>query len=524
MKSFSPQKTTFFDKKFDADNPPIVVVGAGISGSIAALGATAKGYPVVLITKYQTPTRTQEVFLNSAEIKSLESKFKDNNDNKDREFFRKLNNNTVSIKSIERFLHRKLKQAREEGLIDYLDASQGKLTDISTEHLQVTITDPQGKTATISFRHIVDASGTSRTAFKLAKRKERGADIDQLVEEHIEFQPPHKSYGTATFHLKEHVSSNIELRNTPLITKVWNIIKSPIASQTIHRPTFSQNEIEALQKAFGWDHNYQPTVYIITDEKRKKFYVGGEIPESILKDLDQVEKWSRYILLHHFVIEEDKLIIRDHNEDKRVTSFPIRLRRLIDPVQELSKNPLDSCVLAGIGDCVQDPYFLQSHGANDAIKGAIAFLECLPENNSDQLFNKDKFKLFINELYREHHLRMKDENKVYQHKRNKHGVPSKAKTTNIPTTTNTILSRFKSEEVMIKTSPALTRQDTAIQEELDALPDDIDELMRELYELDSLDDWELVENKDVTWAGNQPTLKEHTHESDANLTKSVFFK
>lgn len=441
---------------YNEARPPVVVVGAGPGGAAAALLAAEKGYKVLVITKY-LPIRGQQIHLDSSQEKLLEQ-FRDPNDPLDTMFFERLKATrsniplvgsvagyTASVESIERYWLHKLWKARKDGKIQLVTSQQGELADVNLENNTITIKKPDSSTVTIPFQHLVDASGVPRVATRLADKAENREDIETPLPDQL--QHPHAAQGTAILRLNE------DRKDAYPKLKHGMIEFAP----TIFVPKFSAEETRALKDRFNWDEVYPPKVYIIANADRTKFYVGGEIPSSILKIADEaqkraeVERWSRYMLEHHFGIKSEDLYIKGQTEEEKrekadkyvgkyedrygikltaeaamtaarkkadlqVTAFAMTLTQLDNPARDVSQNHNGSHVMVSIGDALQSPNFHRGHGLNDALRGAREFGQCLPRADSGGTFDLERFEGFTQALHNEHAKRMREIQKEYKAK------------------------------------------------------------------------------------------------------------
>lgn len=376
--------------------PPIIIVGAGIAGSLAALEAKSKGHNVIVITKHQ-PVRSNRVRLDTSLIDQF-SKWKDPTDAEDEIFFTKFvrdetinKTKPISLKTIEKFLVRKMNQRKIPIIYD-------EIHQIDTKDYSLTIQN-KGVPIRIPFRHIVDASGTARVVFKKLAR----------------CKPSVESLGTPKY------------ASQGAITLVWDP-KNKDISKYAHKtddikPMGNLNNLKKL----GWKKKGYPQGYIATNKAGNKFYLVREIP-SKCKSYAEVTKWFKYILSSQYNIPSEELVVLN-NEGKRnsyinkfgqeeadrrieaskkiaVTSFPLKLTRLITPILDLNtensekdqKEEVKNAVVA-IGDANQDSYFYLGHGATDAAQSAYNFVDSLDENGN---LNIKKFAKDIDECRQKH--------------------------------------------------------------------------------------------------------------------------
>ncbi|GEM_PF-6971888 len=449
------------------NDPPIVVIGAGPSGLALALGVLDKGYKVLLVTKYPYVTRAQRMKLDNATMKTLE-KYYDKKNPKDIKFFNELKRSqsifggTHSVGSIERFLLRKVDDKIAAGMhITKIDERSGSLKDVNLNEQKVTITIKTKSddkiqivknetTQEVPFLHLIDASGSRRTAFQLVadKDKDKKEEISEKLNANI-----HLAQGTAIFRIDED-----KKKAFPQLDKKEVNFLFP---KTVHIPKLSNEEVGYLKKEFKWEYDFPPNTYIITNADRTKFYVGGDIPSSILQIEDkavkreQVEAWSRYILERHFNINDTKndlTIVKevtqakidkykekynlDDDEAKRaatskinlsVTAFSLEnLSRVKDPIRNVSTNEGEVRVFAGIGDTMQDPYFHKAHGVNDAFTEVNEFLNCLPDKKSKRSFNLDSLSKLYTKLTKQHDERLKDSSKEHAAKQSHFALENKS--------------------------------------------------------------------------------------------------
>lgn len=412
---------------------PTIIVGDGIAGSLSALGAAKKGNAVILLSEYDAPSRTNRVFLNKASKDQL-LKYKDENDPLDTIFFEKLNRNrhlpilegtTTSIRSIEKFLHRKIKQFPNILVLknDKDAQSQNKYPlKINPDNKKIALT----KNLEIPFAHLVDASGSKRAIHKKNPDLFEEISHDLLEktvnkEKHIYPMLNNPANGTAVFHLKKLIP---EEKEKPLLKK---------RSKNLFTLEFDQKDLEDL-KRFGWKHNFPPKIYLITDQTKEKIYAGGDIPSDYMKlsNLDRIEetqKWFKYMITNRFKeVSENQLYIKGWEADGKeendrvkkytnkqgqyqlsenqarnlsrkkaslsIGTFDITLSSLENPIKVFRNDSSGNSVCVALGDAARSAHFHYAHGANDAISDAISFVECLPNIESGgkrSAFDIDKF-------------------------------------------------------------------------------------------------------------------------------------
>lgn len=432
----------------NTEDAPIVVVGAGPGGAIAALEAIAKGHKVVVVTKYPYVTRTQRIKISNKNIKILQ-KYRIADDEEDKKFFEKLSSNsgTASIGGIERYLKRKLEAAASasNGDVHLIDDTQGELTAVNTTDKTVTLTQfnkRNGKDkhkvddVTFNFRHLVDASGTKRAAYHLAWRGKIDKPIGQ--------QAHHLAQGTTVFKVTQPESYG-KMQN------IINKIKDLILPGVIHKVRFSKADVGYLRNTFGWDKNYKPTVYIIANKKGDKFYVGGEIPDVILSIQDADERrqkiiaWNQYALetrfrnknvgdINIYVKENESLHDLSGNADtnrhdeveaeaafkkieNRVTGFNMLLSRVKKAINNISTVKDEPVMVVAVGDALQSADFHQAHGINDAIFLGHEFGHALPHHDDKKnKFNIVKYSSAVNSVMETHDKRVQRRDKRYEKK------------------------------------------------------------------------------------------------------------
>lgn len=410
------------------DDPPIVVVGAGIAGTAFALGAAKKGYKVTLVTKYDTPgARTQRVKVDKKQIQFLKQFF-DSSDPKDRKLFEELEATSVAqIGGIEKFLHRKLQKvmASNKDSVTLITEKEGQLAAVDMQSAHITVDYARSGKRTIPFKHVIDASGTERVAYMLAHGvSPRDRQRRQEWESEIAHQPRHRAQGTASFSLAEGAVFKPSLRHR-------------ILPGVIHKVRISKKNQALLAAEFGWKESYAPNVYVITNKTRTKFYVGGDIPQHFLtlppeEKKEAVEKWSKTLLHLSRGIDKDHLIIKgkekrqgengiasdNSGEERReeaaalkkinlrTTAFHLRLTR---PHHFRVSTEKKDEQLVLLGDGIQSSYFHKAHGLNDALLGAEELLGVIPPNHVNRLPNWTRWDGFVDNLVRQHDGRLKAE-------------------------------------------------------------------------------------------------------------------
>lgn len=302
---------------FPSHRLPIVIIGSGPAGAIAALGAAKKGNNVLLVTKYPYAARTQRVRLDSPILAILKDQCEPLS-KKDQLFFTKLkkNKNTVSLRSLEYFLQAKLAETAQKsnGRLKLVDDTIGELqnVDVQTHPPKIVLasynkrTQKPGETrieeerVEIPFRHLVDASGAKRAAYSLAAKNDKAQNYQHNLDK--AYQPVHLAQGTATFHLTN-------TAKTRMRTKLFNKINQFLHAGNVSKAAFSKKDMQKL-KEMGWDKPYKPAVYIIAANKKRgnkekgigSYYLGGEIPEAYNKINDpqkkqeKIAEWYKFIL------------------------------------------------------------------------------------------------------------------------------------------------------------------------------------------------------------------------------------
>lgn len=475
----------------DFRNPPIVIIGGGLAGLTAALGAVKKGFSVLVISKYSSVSRSQRVKVAKAKYlqnftleKKVVNKTNEEENIADVKFFKKFDDNqkTAAIGTVEYFLLRKVRAAADAGLLVFMDERHGELSGVNLKEKNITVDyyfdqlrktiseqithfrndlriessseltnintkrekilptvkllgNANIKTICIPFRHLIDASGTQRVAFMKAAGNPKSREE---IETKFSLQHPHPAQGTVIFHVDKTQSKkkNFSSHYSPT-HKIKKLNR-------VHIIKFNTQQFLAL-KSLGWEASYPPSTYIITNKNQSKIYLGGDIPSSItskentlsLKERrEKVIEWGKHIISHYFNLCADDLKLPDLEKKKisykkkydgeivgkaaekkvflSVTYFDMNnLSRLKYPVNDLSTDKSNHVFIA-LGDALQSPHFHRAHGAEDAIRGAKTFIDYLPEANSEESFNLEKYQQFVNKLLIQHEKRLREINDKYE--------------------------------------------------------------------------------------------------------------
>lgn len=448
------------------DESPIVVVGAGLSGSALAVGLAQKGYPVVLMSKHAAGSRSQQIKLDKKSIKFLK-RFFDSSDPRDRKIIENLErNSTETIGGIEKFLHRKVKSETNVRLIT---EDEEELVGVDMQLGKITVEGKDKKKREIPFRHIIDSSGNARVAYMLANGvdpKDRGDPERKKWESAIGYQPKHAAQGTASLHLAKGNYKPGFLRK--------------MLFKTIHKVRVSKKDVAFLQKRFGWEQTSPPQVYVISNNERTKFYVGGDVPERFLhldekRKKEEVEAWTKCLLSISTGLKEEDLYVKEKSNAKeekqglekeeqeseskakaqleklnlKRTVFHLKLMRA---TRMVLSNPEENKHLFLIGDAIQSAYFHEVHGSNDALAAVEKFLECLPDKNSNKEFDMPKWIEFVNSLVEQHDKRMR---KVGSHRLNERNRVGFFSSENSIWVKSSPPSQRRSAPLLIQKSPSL---------------------------------------------------------------------
>ena len=263
--------TTIEPQKSDATQLPIVIAGMGPAGLAAAIEAARKGYTVSIIEPRVEMTRGQRVQIDSNTFNFLNS-LENPSDPKDTQFFEnKISRNgaiSVEIKDIQRFLLRKI------GNYPTITTRLGyQITNLDPSNQTVNIkNEKEGEQESIPFSHFVEADGANHPTANLLN-KDAKQECYKIQFKNIEYQPRQEESGT------------ISLRVKPEFIKPMpaNLNK------------FKLEDLARLRK-YGWSQPYFPKVYILSNQKNTKLFIGSEVPTKISKLANKVEQRKELIV------------------------------------------------------------------------------------------------------------------------------------------------------------------------------------------------------------------------------------
>ncbi len=352
---------------------PVVVVGMGPGGIIAAIESAEKGFDVFIIENRDYFTRTQRVILSPDNIEylaSLNEREKNKGrklDPKDEAFIERLRQEkTVHVNLLQEFLERKLRNTYgSQVTIKKGRRHQVKGIDVNNNTLEI---ESNGINQSIKFSHIVGADGARHEmANKITAAANNSNGKFKIDYKKLDEQTRQEAHGTVSLRCK----------------------KGHSLSKEITPKALSAKDFPALT-ALGWDEPYLPKVYMFADNEQEHFYLAGEIPRVILDEKNrekqriQLEAWGKLILKLQYGIEnaeEDiELDLTGKKDEKsrkidelKTTAFPVTLNYSENPCVELPNGN----AFALVGDANKNANFHLGHGANDAIRDGKKFGECL---------------------------------------------------------------------------------------------------------------------------------------------------
>ncbi len=363
---------------------PIVVVGMGPGGIVAAIEAARKGHDVLLLEQRKHFTRTQRVVLSAETINYLEwlNEMDPNlkgmdpiqDKHEDFEFLKYIDRNgsNVEVNKLQEFLEKKCRILFPDRIVIKKEIEILE-NGIDTKNNTIAF---KGEDKPINFKHLVGADGARHA---LADMVNQTFDETKITYNELEQQTRQESHGTVSLRVKEN---------------------EPPPTTNAKKLSMDDPYIAHRLQSLGWDESYPPNIYIFPDATKKRFYIAGEIPLKILQETDkakqteQLVEWGKAILeLQAGIKKVDDIIEFDVSADVdekslqenrlKATAFPVALQYATAPCVNLA----NESVFVLVGDAGKSANFFLGHGANDAIRDARKFGQCLEEEG----FNSEAY-------------------------------------------------------------------------------------------------------------------------------------
>jgi 2-polyprenyl-6-methoxyphenol hydroxylase-like FAD-dependent oxidoreductase/DNA-binding transcriptional MerR regulator len=329
----------------------IAVIGLGPGGLIGAYEAAAKGLSVAAFTNRQSYTRTQLLAITD-ETAEILLRIKDEADPEDALVTAWIAAGQVRTKDLEEFLYRKLSQQPNVTIIDVSRENNNTIQSISTVDDACYIETQSGDQ--YFFHHLLEADGARHTTADLV---EQGMAVEPAHYQQNKQQERHKYHGAITLELP----ADIDI------------------------PTVAKTGRAELIASMEWEREFAPANYIWPNREQTRFYFAGEIPKAIFDDPDpsskreKLKQWAGAAIKEQYGIDPTYLqfpAADDPTEQKlQATVFEMNVAYCDNPIIELPNGGK----FVRIGDARRSPDYFLGHGMNDAVLGAIAFVNELAE-------------------------------------------------------------------------------------------------------------------------------------------------
>jgi hypothetical protein len=358
----------------------LIIVGMGLAGLTAAIKLALQGEKnIVVFEKREHFSRLQKVLLDTDSEKFItslvcKSKYKDLQKDmaqKDIAFHRylKKNKNKIEVYKIQDFLKRKLYDIAEEDQIQVKQGGDVSIESIDMNNRKVYFSE-KGDKKMMSFNHLVAADGARHAVCNLLRAHNSNCDIN--YEKPEDMQIMHKACGAISLKLKDG-------NEPPEILKEKDIV--------------NLENLEKLKK-LDWERPFFPRSYIWPNDDNTKFYLGGEIPESILKLNDKertekLEKWGKLLINLSYGISEDQIgIYKSESENpKAIEMNKLKATAFSLDLEYADKNSIrinnSENSISLLGDAARNANFFLTHGANDAISDGIEYAKNINKGRFD---------------------------------------------------------------------------------------------------------------------------------------------
>lgn len=343
--------------------PQLTIVGLGPGGLSAAIEAAKLGFRVEAFTKPRY-SRGQRFKVYASTMGFLES-LEDPNDPQDMLFFEKMiDDDSIQIKDLEKFLYRKLALYSDLVHIITLDDSNPIteiLYDTSQQANYLRLLDG----TKYYFTHLIGAEGIKRTVARLVKE-----GLNVPIDYQDCTQDPHPYHASVQLFANKNKSCS-----------------SPLKSET----------------ELGWPTDGRaPTALILTnhpDKEPNKFSYTGEIPQLIFTAPEHVQtellknwailqitkEYPNFSLLQHLDFRTSRKDTQGKNKLKALT-FRMNLS-----VCRQAAFQIHNGYYAPIGDARRTPDYKIGHGLHDAIAMGIEFARCICKDNTFAVTRYESF-------------------------------------------------------------------------------------------------------------------------------------
>ncbi len=330
----------------EKDAADIAIVGLGPGGLACALDAAKQGKKVVALTNRSEYIRGPRVVI-TPETEDFLREYTDPNNTEDIRFWdRYLEDATVQIKDVERFLYRKL-------------SAYPNVTIVDVQHNPIASVG-RGKKGDADYIEFYD--GTQYYTHHMVAADGVHHGFADIVSRSLGIQI---SYGQSPIQDRHRFHATVQLK-----------LKE---GETIPNQFDSGSHTVGSYREHGWEELYKPQCIMFPNSDLDKFYWAGEIPKTIFEEPDeelrrtQLLEWACIAIYKQLGITPAQLEYRKSRKmpakDKlQATVFELNMRICHQAMVDLSHG-----VFAQIGDGRRSSNYKYASGLNDAIATGRAF-------------------------------------------------------------------------------------------------------------------------------------------------------
>ena len=299
----------------EKEQEPVVIVGMGGGGLSAAIKLIQEGKKVVIFENRDYFTRPQRIFLHGDSATFVDSLIDPNNplDMKFKNSKISVDDGSVRVRSVQKFLLRKLKEEQEKHpeLVEIKHGKKFKIKEIDPSSQTLDYLE-DGKQVKVNFSHFIEADGARHMMADLLNDSAKRANSPPYLKFDLQqVQHRHPPCGV--------IQCKINLPENPLNQKRLEELIGEFTRGVV----WKISDCEALIKQ-GWDKPYFPRHFIYGDSTQMKLGIATEIPEQLLKDSkinpEQFQanflEWARL-----FIDKRINMMMEDSNtseEDKEI--------------------------------------------------------------------------------------------------------------------------------------------------------------------------------------------------------------
>lgn len=358
---------------------PIIILGMGIAGLVAALEALQKRKNVLLIERYEFFSRDQTVILNQESKNYFKDLHGNINSLKNKsiisqELIRQFNSiyndhmddKKISIKYLQEMLFIACKIAHKVfkgSVFSYMRGEHFKIMRIDMENQYLELKNMRNEqTDIILFQHLVDATGTNRITTKLIDLQARPKEL----------------------------ISDYKMKSFSCIMQGNLRDELTLDEQKEAKQIIRSGRLTYLNKKFNLNLTKHPLFgYSITRKKHGGYrvHMAGELLPGVSEK--NIAEWAKSQLLIRLEISISQL--QDSYKDPKLSRNP-KSRELknktsmsvFDTFVSSTEKPIylfqnGKVALIFLGDAAGSTLFHLGEGANNAIKKSRYFGQCLPE-------------------------------------------------------------------------------------------------------------------------------------------------